>query len=160
MSFLSKHGISENEVELQQVQVQDLLAQSYRNHNVDQNRYILTQTYLVRTHNINAVDLAAKKIGELIRQGVAFSQSGSTAPTYLFTKLNEIKPDMLAEAIQNARQAAGEFAQNSGQNVGTIKRASQGVFQILPRDQSYTVAESQQKNKTVRVVSTVHFYLD
>ena len=160
LSFLATHGIKDAEVELQQVYVQDLLAQSYRNGNVGQNRYILTQTYLVRSDNIEAIDKASKNIGDLIRQGVAFSPNSSTAPTYLFTRLNDIKPDMIAQATKNAREAAMEFANNSGQKVGGIKRASQGVFQILPRDESYAVAEAQQKNKTVRVVSTLHFYLD
>lgn len=160
MAFLKKYGIADDEIELQQVQVQDLLAQSYRQNNSDQNRYILTQTYMVRTPKIDVVDKASKDIGELIRQGVVFSQSGSTAPTYLYTKLNDIKPEMIADATVNAREAAQEFAQNSGQKVGGIKYASQGIFQILPRDETYLIAESQQRNKTVRVVSTIQFYLE
>ena len=136
------------------------MAQSYRQNNVGQNRYILTQSYLVRTSNIQAVDTAAKNMGELIRQGVVFSQSNSTIPTYLYTKLNEIKPAMIAQATKNAKAAAKEFAQHSGQKVGSIKYASQGIFQILPRDQTYVVSEAQQQNKTVRVVSTIQFYLE
>lgn len=145
---------------MQDVRVQDLMAQSYRQNNATENRYILTQSYLVRTNNIDAAAAASKKLGDLIRQGVVFAQSSSTAPTYLYTKLNEVKPEMIAEATKNAREAAQEFAKNSGQKVGSIKYASQGVFQILPRDQTYAVPESQQKNKTVRVVSTIQFYLE
>jgi hypothetical protein len=74
--------------------------------------------------------------------------------------LNDVKPEMLAEATQSAREAAKEFSKQTGQKVGDIKRASQGVFQILPRDATYTVPESQQRNKTVRVVSTIEFYLE
>lgn len=160
VSFLSNYGLNDGEVELQQVQVQDLMAQSYRQNNVGTNRYILTQTYLVRTNNVESVYEAAKKLGELIRQGVVFAANSSTAPTYLYTKLNDIKPDMIAEATKNAREAAKEFAQHSGQKVGGIKYASQGIFQILPRDQTYAISEPQQRNKTVRVVSTIQFYLE
>lgn len=158
--FLQRHGIKQDEVEIQQFQVQDLLAQSYRQNNAAENRYILTQTYLVRTENIEAMDKASKDMGSLIRQGVVLSQNGSNTPTYLFTKLNDVKPDMLAEATKNAREAAQEFAEYSGQKVGDIKYASQGVFQILPRDQTYALSEAQQKHKTVRVVSTIQFYLE
>ncbi len=157
-SFLKKHGLTDNEIELQQVQVQDLLAQSYRQNGGTNNRYIVTQSYLVRTQNTDAVDKAAKNIGTLIKQGVVFSSN--TAPTYLFTKLNEIKPDMIAEATRNAREAARQFADNSGSEVGDIKHASQGIFQILPRDQTYVVSQAQQRNKKVRVVSTIRFYLE
>jgi hypothetical protein len=160
LSFFAQNGIKDNEIELQKVQVQDLMVQSYRQNNVGANRYILTQTYLVRTDNIDAVSKAAKKLGNLIRQGIVFSQNNSTAPTYLYTKLNEVKPNMIAEATRNAREAAKEFAKNSGQKIGGIKYASQGVFQILPRDRTYSIPETQQKNKTVRVVSTIKFYLE
>jgi hypothetical protein len=157
-SFLKRHGLKDSEIELQQVNVQDLLAQSYRNNNATSSRYIITQSYLVRTNNVDAVDKAGKDIGSLIKQGIVFTSN--TAPTYLFTKLNEIKPDMIAEATRNAREAAKEFAQNSDAAVGDIKYASQGVFQILPRDQTYVVSEQNQRVKKVRVVSTIRFYLE
>jgi len=158
--FLRKHGIAGEAVTLNNVSVQDLMAQSYRQNNAVLNRYIVTQSYLVRTNDIESVNKASKNIGELIKQGVVFAQRGSNQPTYIFTGLNEIKPEMIAEATENAREGAGEFAENSGQEVGAIKRASQGVFQILPRDQSYAVPEAQQINKTVRVVSTITFDLE
>lgn len=160
IGFLKSYGLTDDEISLQQVNVQDLMAQSYRRNDAGNNRYILSQTYLVRTNNIKAVEKASKDIGKLIRKGVVFSNSNASTPTYLFTKLNDIKPAMIAEATKNARKAAQEFANNSGQKVGTIKSASQGIFQILPRDQSYTIPEAQQKHKTVRVVSTIRFYLE
>jgi hypothetical protein len=158
--FLKSNGVQEEEITLKSVQVQDLMAQSYRQNYAADNRYILTQTYLVRTEEINDVATASREIGKLIRQGIVFAQHSSTSPTYLYTQLNEIKPDMIAEATRNARKGAREFARNSGQKVGTIKQASQGVFQILPRDKSHEVQESQEINKTVRVVSTIEFYLE
>lgn len=160
ISFFEKNGIPSDQIELQQVNVQDLLAQAYRNNNAASNRYIITQTYLVRTEDIQAMSKAAKNIGSLIKSGVVLSQNRASTPTYLYTKLNDIKPEMIAEATQNARKAADEFSNQSGQKVTKIKRASQGVFQILPRDQTFVVPESQQINKTVRVVSTIEFYLD
>lgn len=159
-AFLKTHGINENEIELQQVQVQDLLAQSYRQNDASNNRYIITQSYLVRTNNVEAVDKAGKDIGALIKKGVVFSANTSAAPTYLYTKLNDIKPEMIAEATKNAREAAQEFANNSGSGVGDIKYASQGIFQILARDETYAISENQQRNKKVRVVSTINFYLE
>lgn len=158
--FFKENGISESHIELQQVNVQDLVANAYRQLNPGQSRYIITQTYLVRTEDIDAMSKAAKNIGTLIKRGVVLAQTGSSTPTYLYTKLNDIKPAMLAEATQNAKEAAEEFSKQTGQEVTDIKRASQGVFQIMPRDQTYTVPEAQQINKTVRVVSTIEFYLE
>lgn len=158
-AFLKKHGLTEAEITKSQFNVQDLLAQSYRQGNVSDNRYILTQTYMVRTENVDALEKAAQDIGDLIKQGVVLSQGGE-GPTYLFTKLNDVKPDMIAQATQNAREAADQFAADSGTEVGGIRRAYQGVFQIQPRDDTYVVSAAQQIYKKVRVVSTLDFYLE
>ena len=67
---------------------------------------------------------------------------------------------MHEQATQNARQAAEEFAKSSGSAVGKIKNANQGVFSILPREQAPGISEAEQIEKTVRVVSTIVYYLD
>lgn len=159
VNFLKRFGITENEIELQQVNVQDLLAQSYRQGDIGQARYILTQGYMVRTDKIADIAKAAQAIGALVKEGVVLAQN-SSGPIYLFTKLNDIKPQMIADATKNARESAQQFANDSGEKVGGMKRASQGVFQILPRDDTYMIAEQNQMNKTVRVVSTIDFYLE
>lgn len=81
------------------------------------------------------------------------------SPTYLFNGLNDIKPDMIAEATASARKAAAHFARDANTELGGLRRANQGVFQILARDQAPGVMEEQQPVKTVRVVSTVEYYL-
>ncbi len=82
---------------------------------------------------------------------------------YSFTGLNAIKPKMVAEATRDARNAAEQFAKDSGTGVGGIKSATQGYFSIEARDGDqggggYGVADSPYKK--VRVVTTVDFYLD
>lgn len=67
---------------------------------------------------------------------------------------------MVEEATQNAKEAAAEFAKNSGSRVGKIKYANQGVFSILPAEEIADSSEAQQINKKVRVVSTVEYRLD
>ena len=77
-----------------------------------------------------------------------------------FQGVNDFKPAMIAEATKNARQAAQEFARESKAKVGGMRRASQGVFEILPRDPAPGIAQEGQIAKTLRVVSTVEFLLD
>jgi hypothetical protein len=81
-------------------------------------------------------------------------------PFYIFTGLNVVKPPMIAEATRSARAGAEQFAADSGSRVGGIRRANQGLFQILPRDRAPGLQESTQINKTVRVVSTVEYLLE
>ena len=80
--------------------------------------------------------------------------------SYSFTKLNAIKPEMVAEATRDARRSAEQFAEDSDTDVGGIKQATQGYFEINARDgdgDGWGVADT--PFKQVRVVTTIDFYL-
>lgn len=118
---------------------------------------------MVRSNDPVTILEASQQIGELVNAGVVVSsgqeyQGGG--PTFLFTKLNDLKPEMIAEATARAREAAEQFASDSGSDLQGIRQANQGVFVILPRDQAPGIMEHSQLNKTVRVVSTIQYYLD
>lgn len=155
-AFLKEQGLPEGEVKVQRVDVTDLLAQQYRPDNIQNGRYILAKTYLVRTKNVELVDTMFRNVGDLIAKGVILTQG--SGPTYVFTQLNTIKPDMIAEATRNAREAAQKFAGDSGARVGDIKAATQGLFQINNRDDD-NAPESSVIDKRVRVVTSVDYYL-
>lgn len=156
-AFFVRAGFTPQEISVEPLQVQDLMAQAYRPEGIENGRYIITQLITVRTNDMSKIDKALSTQGEVLRKGVVLTNS--QPPVYMFTKLNAIKPEMLAEAVKNARQSADEFAADSGQQVGGIKSASQGMFQILSRDPIAYVSEQNQRFKTVRVVSTLDFFL-
>jgi len=68
--------------------------------------------------------------------------------------------ELVAEATARAREAAEQFARDSGSRIGGIRRANQGMFEILPRDRAQGSTEEGQLAKTVRVVSTVDYSLE
>ena len=109
---------------------------------------------------IDTNDLMANPYRNNEPSSIIFDNSSYDLVSYLFTGLNDIKPQMLEEATKNARSAALEFAKSSGSKVGKIRRANQGVFSILPREQGGNSVEWQQIDKTVRVVSTIEYWLD
>jgi hypothetical protein len=162
LAFLGKHRIDVANAELQGFEVTDILANPYRGEHTVTSRYIVTGTVMVRVDDPTLVQKASQDLSSLVQAGVVFSsQSGyGSGPTYLFTRLNESKPEMIAEATASAREAAEQFAKDSGSSLGPIRQASQGVFQILPRDRAPGVMEESQLNKTVRVVTTVEYYLE
>lgn len=121
----------------------------------------VNQKLQLRTTNIALAQKAVERQFDLVRRGVTM-QEGS-AMVYSFTKLNEIKPTMVAEATKDARSSAEQFAKDSGTGVGGIKSATQGYFSIEARDGDqagggYGAADSPYKK--VRVVTTVDFYLN
>ncbi|RKF18961.1 SIMPL domain-containing protein [Altericroceibacterium spongiae] len=119
----------------------------------------INQRLQLRTTDIAKARKAVASQFDLVRQGVVL-QEGS-GMEYSFTRLNEIKPEMVAEATRDARAAAEQFAKDSDTQVGGIKNATQGYFSVQPRDGDgggYGVADTPYKK--VRVVTTVNFYLD
>jgi hypothetical protein len=158
-AFLLKQGFKTNEITIERIETTDLAANPYLNNNNNSSRFILTQSITVRSQNVNLVESSIPQTDKLIADGIIFDSEGFPV-SYIFTKLNDIKPQMLADATQNAKKAAEEFAKNSHSKVGKIRHANQGVFSILPREQTSSSYEAQQINKTVRVVSTVEYWLD
>ncbi|RXR24970.1 SIMPL domain-containing protein [Sphingobium fluviale] len=125
------------------------------------NTITITQRMQLRTTDIAKAQRAVAGQFDLVRRGVTM-QEGSNM-VYSFTKLNDLKPDMVAQATRDARKAAEQFAKDSGTGVGSIKSASQGYFSIEPRDGDQAqggYGASDTPYKKVRVVTTVEFYLD
>ena len=152
--YLTSNGLTPEEYSIGAPSVTDLKADRYGNQNVPY-RYNLTSTIAVTSGKVDLVRELINKQGELIKQGIAISPSNWNNPiSYEYTELNSIKPDMIAEATQAARQAADKFAQDSGSKVGKIRTAQQGQFSIEDRD-PYTPFI-----KNVRVVSTLTFFIE
>jgi hypothetical protein len=113
----------------------------------------------LRTRDIAKAQQAYSRQAELIRAGVAV-EDGS-AMVYNFTKLNDVKPEMIAQATQDARRSAEQFARDSGTDVGGIRTATQGYFSITARDGNEAEEGSGRDSplQKVRVVTTVDFFL-
>ena len=161
-AFLRRHQIDTTQVTLQDFGVVDALAQEYRAPGTMGNRYIIRQVVVVRSDAPALVHAASQRVGELVNAGVVLSSGVEYAgggPTFIFRGLNDLKPAMIAEATSRAREGAEQFAADSRSRLAGIRRASQGVFEILPRDQAQGIAEGSQVQKVVRVVSTVEFIL-
>jgi hypothetical protein len=162
--FLVKHGIDTSQVELTGFSVSDALSNEYGPQRPPTNRYVIRETLMVRSQHPDLVLAASQQIGELAAIGVVVSsgpeyRGPGGGPTFVFTGLNKLKPQMIADATARAREAAEQFARDSHSELGGIRQANQGVFEILPRDQAPGIAAESQINKTVRVVSTVEYFL-
>jgi len=160
-AFLVRNQIDTTDVTLQQFVVNDALTNQYAGAQVT-TRFVIRQTVVVRSTQPERVAAASQRVGELVSAGVVLSSGGEYGPggpTYVFTKLNDLKPPMIAEATARAREGAEQFARDARSELGGIRRANQGIFEILPRDQAPGIFEGNQILKTVRVVSTVEYLL-
>ncbi len=152
--FLIQRGIDEAEITFNSPSITDKSAQQYGGGPRAEFRYTANQTITVYSENIEAVRKAMAALADLGKQGLVLAGNNYMAQTeYLFPRLNEIKPELIEEATENAREVAEKFAEDSDSNLGKSRKASQGQFSISARD------NNNPHIKKVRVVSTVEYYL-
>jgi hypothetical protein len=123
--------------------------------------YTLTGTVTVRSNNIAKVEKLSREITNLLEKGIEFS---STAPSYYYSKLNDLKIDLLAKAAADAKLRAQTIAKSSDVSLGALKTASMGVFQItgknLNEDYSYGGAfNTSSKEKTASITLKVEYQI-
>lgn len=152
--FLAAQGYAAEAISLGRLEVADTRSREYGNQTGP--RFILAQTVIVRTTDVDRVQATTRALNDLVRQGVVIQDFNG--PTYVFTKLNDVRPAMIAEATAAARTGAEQFAKDSGARLGPIREATQGSFQILARDEIGD--ETQSVDKKVRVVTTVSYRLN
>lgn len=152
--FLAAQGYPEDAITLGRLEVADTLAREYASQTGGP-RFILAQNVIVRTNDVDRVQATTRALNELVRQGVVLQDY--VGPTYVFTGLNEVRPEMIAEATAAARTGAEQFAEDSGTGLGPIRQATQGSFEILSRDGLDD--ESSTPDKRIRVVATISYRL-
>ncbi|MFM7272629.1 MAG: SIMPL domain-containing protein [Gammaproteobacteria bacterium] len=152
--YLEEQGVTAAEITLAPPLIVDRAAQRWGDGQRAEFRYAAVQTVTVYSANVDRVRATMSGLASLGRQGIAFTGGEfENAPEYLFTRLNEIKPEMIQEATTKAREVAEKFAADSASRLGKIRSAAQGQFTIEPRD------KNNPHIKKVRVVSTVEYYL-
>ena len=149
-AFLVQNGLEENEITINPPTVNDLEANTW-SENRKNYRYTANTTVTVYTKKVEKVNEVIYKQGDLLEQGVAIN---SGYPNYEFASFQELKPEMMAEAIKNAQKTAEQFAEASEADLGGIQTAGQGQFEIDDRDQNTPYI------KKIRVVTTVTYALD
>lgn len=160
VEFLRKSGFDASEIKTSNVSV-------YNMYTKNKNGYDTTEvcgktaecTVSVQTGKFDALENAvssADKIGTI--------NVNITAPSYLYSKLEDLKLDLLARATANAKKRAKTLANAGGASLGNIISASQGVFQITQplstKTASYGMCDTSTVEKDVRCVVNVKFLVE
>ena len=148
--FLKQNGLDEKEVTVNPPSISDLEAREWGDNNKNF-RYIVSTTITVATNKVEEVKKAIFLQAELLKQGVAIENSNAQ---YEYASFQQMKPEMMAEAIKNAQKTAEQFAEASKSELGEIQTAGQGQFEIEDRDQNTPYI------KKLRVVTTITYSLD
>jgi len=89
----------------------------------------LRQTVEIQSTDVEKITSMAKNIQRLIDQGVIFS---TQSLEYYYSKLVELRIELIPDAINDAKLRAQKIAEGSGKEIGVIKSANLGVVQVLP----------------------------
>jgi len=159
-AYLAAKGFGAGEHQVQNITVEDRFSGYNAQQTPEGYRFVLTEDLLVRSAEVQKLADASRSVGDLLKSGVAFSSdSYNSGPSFVFTRISDLKGEMLTEATQRAREAAGKFAQESGAKVGDIQSANQGVFEVNAAVEIPNDRPEKQIDKKVRVVTTITYFL-
>lgn len=165
-NYLKQKGVSDNEFVFSAISIDKDYSYQYDENGRQTGSYFtgynLRQNVTVDSKAIEKVEKISREVTELIELGIELN---SSAPSYFYTKLSELKIDLLAKASADAKLRATTIAQNSGAALGIVRKASMGVFQItgqnLNEDYSYGgVFNTSSKNKTATITTRIEFAVD
>jgi uncharacterized protein len=165
VAFLTKHEIPEADIERTPISTQDKFASQFGGQPKNANsRYVASTSVIVRSSKVDVVRTALGSMDELMQAGVLLAsgrEDGRPNVVYRYTKFNDLRPELIADATKNARVSAEKFAADSGKTVGSIRTAQQGLIQIFSEEgideaNAYT---SSSYRKKIRVVNTIEFDL-
>ena len=136
-AYLISKGIPENEIQFKRTQCEESYRYEYsreaqRSFDVFQG-YEMTQNVRIESKDVEKVENLYKDIAELLDEGINVNTWG---PNYYYTKLADLKIEMLAEATKDARNRAETITKNAGTQIAGLKVANMGVFQITAPNSS------------------------
>lgn len=161
-AYLLSKGIKEDEIIVSQVNTKVLYKKNEKGNDTnDIEGYLLSQVIEVRSYDVKKIDDVARQSTEIINQGI---QIISGSPEYFYTKLAELKVEMLAKATENAKERAKSMAASTGNKIGLMRSAKMGIFQITPVN-SYDVSwygnnDTSSLEKKVTAVVNVSFAIE
>lgn len=131
--YLIKRGVKADELVFDAIDIQ----QEYKNIKRDEgyervfDGYRLWQGVRIESKNVDQVEAISREISELLNAGVELS---SQAPEYYYSKLSELKVDLLSRAAEDGKVRAQAIAERSGGGLGSLRRADMGIFQITAQN--------------------------
>ena len=164
--YLRGKGIAGSEVVFSSVSIQRQYNDQYdeRGNRINSifNGFELVQRVRVESQAIQKVELVSREVTSLLEAGVELN---SEEPQYYYTKLKDVKIKLLEQAAADARKRAETIAEGGHSDLGKLRKASMGVFQITGRntneDYSYGGAfNTSSKSKTATITVRLEYELE
>lgn len=160
--YLIGKGIAEDQMTVSSITTTTLKGRdSSGNETSEITGYSLSQQIEVRSADVAKIAQVAREATELINQGILVE---SSAPRYYYTKIGDLKVEMLGEAAKDAKERAEKIASSTGNSIGSVRSARMGVLQITAADSTdvsdYGVYDTSTIDKDMTAVVNVSFAVD
>ena len=160
--YLIKMGADEKEIVFSAIDIDqeyDYYYDKFDNSHEKFTGYRLTQIVTIESKDVDKIEDISRQVTELINLGIEFY---SDPPQYYYTRLAELKLEMIASATEDARLRAEKIAINSGSKIGKLKIAKMGVFQIIARNSNEDYSwggsyNTRSKMKTATITMKLEF---
>jgi hypothetical protein len=120
--------------------------------------YVVRQPFEIRSGDVDAITALADLASRMINEGIRVDAS---PVEYLYTRLTELRSEMLSEAAADARRRAESIAGSVGSKVGPVRSARMGVFQITPRNSTqvsdWGIYDTSSLEKDITAVVSITF---
>lgn len=134
VAFLEKEGIKPDEIKPQSADFKQTFETQYLGTGKDRiekqvpTGYTTTEVITVRSNDVQRIEKASREVTQLLEEGVSVS---SSAPSYYYTRLGELKLQMLAAAGKDARARAENILRSTGGGaLGKLIGADMGIINI------------------------------
>jgi len=165
--YLLDNGVTEDEMIFYSVNISKRYKYIYNDEGsiIDEvsDGYDLSQELSVTSTDVDKIDNISRDVSQLIEAGVEFV---SDSPEYYYTKLDELKLDLINQATQNAKARIDILTQNSNSKAGRLLNANLGVFQITAQNsdsEEYSYGgtfNTSSKNKTASITVKLNYAVD
>ncbi len=157
--YLLGKGIPEDQMTVSSITTTTIKGRdSDGNETSEINGYSLSQQIEVKSTDVAKISQVARESTELINQGILIE---SGAPRYYYTKIGDLKVEMLGEAAKDAKERAEKIASSTGNSIGSVRSAKMGVLQITAADSTdvsdYGVYDTSTIEKDMTAVVNVSF---
>ena len=163
--YLLNKGVREDQIVFTAVDIRkEHRTTYYENGNIKEQfflGYVLSQTVKISSPEVDKIEEISRSVTELTKEGISFY---SYAPQYYYTKLSELKIEMVAAATEDARIRAEQIAANANAEIGPLRYAKMGIFQILAQHSNEDLSwggnfNTSSKLKTATITMKLQFGL-
>jgi len=161
-SYLSSKGFGEDKIKLSSVGTSTIYVLNDKGISTNQIQgYRLNQTVTVSSNDVDKVDLLSREVTELIMEGIEIN---SESPEFFYTKLSELKVEMIGLASKDAKARADQIAMSTDNTVGEVRSSKMGVIQINPVNSTevsdYGNNDTSSLDKVIMAVVTVSYSIE